>query len=246
MKPDVITYNALMDCYGLIGQLDKAVKVFELMLSNEHTPDAISYTILIDNYFENGRSDLALRLFHEMDHKGLKHTTVTYNASLAGLCQTGRVDDAKMLHKRMIDAGATPDIDTYHIILDGLSKNMFVDETVSLFQETSLQHGRNIKIFTILIYGFFRVCRTKEARDLFNTLFGEGFIPDVVTYTIMLKGLERERMFDEFDGLFSSLEKYGCSSGSTMVNVIVRSLLKKGGIKKAMEFLKRHLLLHFC
>ena len=30
------------------------------------------------------------------------------------------------------------------------------------------------------------------------------------------------------------MEKYGCSSNSTMLNVIVRSLIEKGEIKKAM------------
>ena len=82
----------------------------------------------------------------------------------------------------------------------------------------------------------FRAGKTKETSELFNAIFAEGLVPDVVTYTIMSKGLIKRGLLNEFDGLFSSMAKYGCSSDSKMLNVIVRSLLEKGETKKAMEF----------
>ena len=109
---------------------------------------------------------------------------------LTGLYRAGRVDDAKVIWDRMIDVDATPDIATYHIIFDGLYKNKYADVAMIFSRLLSSRGYRvNIKTFTILIYVMFSAGHTNEARDLFNYMFAKGLMPDIVTYTIILKGL---------------------------------------------------------
>ena len=115
------------------------------------------------------------------------------------------------MHKKMINDGVSPDIITYHVMLGGLCMNMCVDVATSLFHSTSFQRFRPDIKSNILI----------EASELFNAIFTEGLVPDVVTYSVMQKGLVKEGLLDEFDELFPTMQKYGCSSDSNMLNVIV-------------------------
>jgi len=141
------------------------------------------------------------------------------------------------MHKKMINDGVSPGIIIYHVMLGGLCKNMCVDVATSLFHFTSFQRFRPDIKSNILIDEVFRAGKIKEDSELFNAIFTEGLVPDVVTYTLMSKGLIKEGLLDEFDELFPTMEKYGCSSNSNMLNVIVRSLLEKGETKKVLEFL---------
>src|SRR4051812_6418044 len=55
----------------------------------------------------------------------------------------------------------------------------------------------------------------------------------------MLKGLIKEGLLKDTNELFSSMEKYGCSPNSRMLNSIVQSLFQKGEIERALEFLHK-------
>lgn len=50
IKPDMVTYNSLVDGYSLGGEMDKAKQVFHLMVSKGSVVDTVSYTILINRY----------------------------------------------------------------------------------------------------------------------------------------------------------------------------------------------------
>ncbi|XP_020272549.1 protein Rf1, mitochondrial-like [Asparagus officinalis] len=94
------------------------------------------------------------------------------------------------------------------------------------------------KAFTIMIDWMFRVGRTQVAKNLFCDMLAKEFVLNIVTYTFfVMQGLMNEGMLNEVDDLFFSIEKYGCTSDSNMLNVVVRILLKRGEMRKAKEFL---------
>ncbi|KAK1692305.1 hypothetical protein QYE76_009002 [Lolium multiflorum] len=65
-KPNVITFNSLIDGYCLVGKMQKASRVHDDMVSVGIEPGAITYGTLIDGYFKAGMVDAALTLFQEM------------------------------------------------------------------------------------------------------------------------------------------------------------------------------------
>lgn len=60
---------------------------------------------------------------------------------------------------------------------------MCMEEAMRILETMTFQKCRlNIKTLTILTDGMFRVGTLNEARDLVNTLFAEGMMPDAGTY----------------------------------------------------------------
>ncbi|KAJ6852966.1 protein Rf1, mitochondrial-like isoform X1 [Iris pallida] len=109
----------------------------------------------------------------------------------------------------MIASGTSLELQTYHIILHGLCKNHHTDEAMNLFNTISCQkENLEARTFSILIQGMFQAGKVNAARNLFNSILANDVVsPDVLTYTIMMKGLIKEGLLDEFDELFLSLKK---------------------------------------
>lgn len=56
--------------------------------------------------------------------------------------------------------------------------------------------------FTILIDGMFSVGRPQAAKDLLNSFLSHNLVSNVVTYTILMKGLMKKGLLDDVDDLF--------------------------------------------
>ena len=64
--------------------------------------------------------------------------------------------------------------------------------------------------------------------NLFATISAYGLVPNVVTYSLIAENLIEEGSLEEFDGLFSAMEKSGTAPNSHMLNTLVRWLLHTG------------------
>ncbi|MBA0664433.1 hypothetical protein Goklo_004432 [Gossypium klotzschianum] len=66
IEPNVVTYSALINCHCLQNKMDKARKVFQLMIKKGCAPDIFSYNIMINGYYKAQWIDEAMELFHEI------------------------------------------------------------------------------------------------------------------------------------------------------------------------------------
>ena len=70
--------------------------------------------------------------------------------------------------------------------------------------------------------------RKEDAMDLFATISANGLVSNVVTYHLIAENLIEEGSLEEFDGMFSAMEKSGTALDSRMSNALVRSPLQRG------------------
>ncbi|XP_044512318.1 pentatricopeptide repeat-containing protein At1g62720-like [Mangifera indica] len=96
-KPDVFSYNILMEGLCLTNKIDDAKELLASMLSMGCTPDVVSYNTLIKWYCKNRKIDEALNLYEEMTSEGVRPNVFAYNTLLSGLFRNGNVRHAKML-----------------------------------------------------------------------------------------------------------------------------------------------------
>uniref|UniRef100_A0A0D9X4D1 Uncharacterized protein n=1 Tax=Leersia perrieri TaxID=77586 RepID=A0A0D9X4D1_9ORYZ len=243
VNPDVITYSSLMDGYCLDGKMDEAMKLLEGMVSNAVKPDVVTYNTLVNGYCKNGRIEDALALFKQMASKGVNPNIVTYRTILHGLFQAGRTAAARELYLWMIKSGIQFDIATYNIILHGLCQNNCTDDAFPMFQNLQNLCLTNFQLetstFNIMIGASLRGGRRDEAKNMFASLLAKGLVPDVVTYGLMMKSFIDQGLLEQFDDLFVSMEKNGCTAGSRMLNALVRRLLQKGEVQKAGVYLSK-------
>ena len=66
-----------------------------------------------------------------------------------------------------------------------------------------------------------------------------GLVPNVGTYRVMIKNLIKEGSLEEADKLFSSMERSGYGTDSCLLNHIIRSLLEKGEIVRAGNYMSK-------
>ncbi|CAI7746061.1 unnamed protein product [Closterium sp. NIES-53] len=101
MRPDVVTYTALMSAYGRAGRAEEAQAVFRDMVMCRIRPTGISYTALIDAYGRAGDVDNAEFLFKEMKRNRNLPSEATFNALLAAHSRAGSMERAEQLLRQM-------------------------------------------------------------------------------------------------------------------------------------------------
>uniref|UniRef100_A0A0A9FCP6 Pentatricopeptide repeat-containing protein n=1 Tax=Arundo donax TaxID=35708 RepID=A0A0A9FCP6_ARUDO len=65
VRPDVISYNILIDGHCLVGGMDETMKLLGGMVSVGLKPNVVTYSILLHGFCKAGRIDDASSLFRE-------------------------------------------------------------------------------------------------------------------------------------------------------------------------------------
>ncbi|KAB2062228.1 hypothetical protein ES319_A10G140300v1 [Gossypium barbadense] len=184
----------LISRYGM----DKARKVFHLMIKKGCAPDISSYNIMINGDREARRIEETMELFHEIFQKGPIADTLTYNTLTQGMCQIGRVSSARELLRKMLAFGQVPNVVTCLNLLNGLCKSDKLKEALELFR--AMRNGKlelNIVCYNILIGGLCKSRHIEVGKELFHKISVYGLKPDVYTYAIIINGFCKEGLPDE-------------------------------------------------
>ncbi|KAI9307377.1 hypothetical protein BJ944DRAFT_237917 [Cunninghamella echinulata] len=117
LVPDLFDYHALMYCYGVQQQIDKAEQVIQKMYQQyKLTPSVYTNNTLLGCYQRNGDIDKALTFLQQQKEKGqpLKLDIASYNTVLAMLDKKERYQEALDLYDQL---PFSPDRYTYSNML---------------------------------------------------------------------------------------------------------------------------------
>ncbi|CAI9266718.1 unnamed protein product [Lactuca saligna] len=95
--PNAFTYTTLINGYCLVGKVDEAREIFEVMIQEGYAPCVVSYSILIEGYYKSKKKEKiekACDLFSEMYGNGIVPNVVTCTSLINGLCHVGRPKEA--------------------------------------------------------------------------------------------------------------------------------------------------------
>lgn len=115
VRPDVVTYNSLMDVYCKGREIEKASKVLDEMREQDLSPDVITYTSLIGGLGLIGQPDKARDVLKEMKEYGIYPDVPAYNAAIRNFCIAKRLGDAFGLMDEMMSKGLSPNATTYNL-----------------------------------------------------------------------------------------------------------------------------------
>ncbi|CAJ0756657.1 6155_t:CDS:10 [Entrophospora sp. SA101] len=150
LSPDLIIYDHLLNHYSNIGNLDRAIEIFDQIEKNGFVPTLYSYANLIKAYAYHRRindvfevfnklkmgnlipnqeknAEKAFDLYKEMLEQGLKLTGITYNSLIDAF-------------QEMKEHGCSPDLITYNSLI--LSKS-------EITSENTMKKFKNNKILVI-------------------------------------------------------------------------------------------------
>lgn len=116
---DVFVGSALIDMYCKCGNIDEALRFFNMM-SNKNT---VTWNEMIHGYAQNGCGDEAISLYEDMISSGQKPDDITFVAVLTACSHSGLTDAGIEIFNSMKQLhGVEPVLEHYTCIIDSLGR----------------------------------------------------------------------------------------------------------------------------
>ncbi|KAK6942866.1 Pentatricopeptide repeat [Dillenia turbinata] len=136
IKPDVVSYNILIDGCILVDDSAGALGYFNEMRARGIAPSKISYTTLMKAFALSGQPKLASKVFDEMQNDTrVKIDIAAWNMLVEAYCKLGLVKEAKKAVERMRDDGFYPNVATYGSLANGIALARKPGEALLLWKE---------------------------------------------------------------------------------------------------------------
>ncbi|KAK3024535.1 hypothetical protein RJ639_043727 [Escallonia herrerae] len=231
VSPNVFTYNIMIR--GFCGRMNEASEVLQEMNRNGLVPDEVTYNTLVNGYCKEGDFHQALVLHAEMIRNGLSPNVVTYTSLINSMCKERNLHRAMEFFDQMRMRGLRPNERTYTTIIDGFSQQGCMDEAYRVLDEmTRSGFSPSIVTYNALINGYCVLGRMEDALTIIHDMMGNGWcqmlnkyldeafkvnremvmkgiLPDVVTYSSLIKGLCEQKRLDEACDLFQAMLRKG-------------------------------------
>nr|GFA85911.1 hypothetical protein [Tanacetum cinerariifolium] len=154
ISPDIVTYNSVIETYCFLGNITKAMLIFDIMVSSDVVPDISTYTTLLYACCKYDNMDDAMLLFREMNEKGLTPNYLTCITMLQRFLYVEHYGDARKVFDEMRAQGHMLDLSTYRFILMILYSKHRLDLALSLFHLVGDNElNADISVYNALIDG---------------------------------------------------------------------------------------------
>ncbi|KAL5703979.1 hypothetical protein ACHQM5_022464 [Ranunculus cassubicifolius] len=134
------------------------------------------------------------------------------------------------------------DSDLFEILVDSLCKEGHVRVArgyVARRKEVESEWIPSIRVYNILLNGWFRSRKLKHAERLWEEMRKENVVPTVVTYGTLIEGYCRMRRVEKAMELLSEMRREGIEPNAVVFNPIVDALGEAGNFKEALGMLER-------
>jgi len=138
IKPDVISYKAVIKACEKGGQWEKTLELFGEMEENDISlPKVISYNAAISACEKGGQWEKAVELLREMSDNGIKPDVITYAIAISACEKGGQWEKAVELLREMSGNGIKPDVISYNAAISACEKGGQWKKALELEREMS-------------------------------------------------------------------------------------------------------------
>ncbi|XAR58990.1 hypothetical protein NMG60_11014596 [Bertholletia excelsa] len=155
--------------------------------------DAHAYHLIIDIISKVHQFDVAWQLIVEMDQLNVKPNSTTFRILIRRLVSAGLTRQAlRALDDMECFLETHADNDDFCYLLDTLCKYGYVKVATETFNKRKGIFEPDVKIYTVLIYGWCKINRPEMGERFFREMVSSGIEPNVVTYNVLLNGICRK------------------------------------------------------
>ncbi|KAK4795276.1 hypothetical protein SAY86_013270 [Trapa natans] len=182
VKPDIVSYNSLIDVYCKSRDMDRVYKILKKMKEEDIIPDVITYTSMIGGLGLMGQPDKARDILKEMKEYGVYPDAPAYNAVIRNYCIAKRLGDAYNLMDEMISKGLNPNPTTYNLFFRVFYWSNDMKSSWNVYQRM-MSHGclPNTQSCMFLI----RLCRRQEQVEMALKLWNDMVEKDFGSFTLV-------------------------------------------------------------
>ncbi|XP_039014930.1 pentatricopeptide repeat-containing protein At5g11310, mitochondrial-like [Hibiscus syriacus] len=169
-----------------------------------------TFVILIRRYARAGMAQAAIRTFE-------------FASSLDQICSS---DEKTNLFETMLDS----------VCKEGHVR--VASEYFTRKKQTDLCWVPSIKVYNILLNGWFRSGKLKHAERLWSNMKKNGVLPSVVTYGTLIEGYCTMRRVERAVELVDEMKEVGMELNAKVYNPIIDSLGEAGRLKEALGMME--------
>ena len=207
-KPNIITYNIVIDCCIKCNNYNLAYKYFNYLIENykydnnikknenndlEIKPDIVTFSTLIKGEIHNRCFEKAKKLMEKMfEYEYIKPDCILLNTLLDGCEKCNCYDEALDIYNLFRKKNVSINMMTYSILLKILGVLEDFENSLKLFEEIRNVKS-NIQMNLIIVTCFIKTCfstnHIKEAIDTFKSIDNYNIKPDAIFYITMINGI---------------------------------------------------------
>jgi len=249
-KPTIATWHAMID--GCRKARDPAAieEVWQRMIASGAKPDIGCWTTRIDGLMSAGKWKLGLRIFYEMGQTWLKasqsskgsdtleqSTTAANTLNERNSTSNDNLSNKESINSQISNAAnhpVKPNVTLFNAVISKLvrlRKSDLVGQTLAWGDKFDIQS--DVVTFNTLLRSNIRDGDFGDTLALMQIMQERGIKPDVVTFTIIIDGLFRQKDTQPekaqttfLSNLLSDMESSGIPANAYTYSTIINGLLK--------------------
>ncbi|PWZ53601.1 Pentatricopeptide repeat-containing protein [Zea mays] len=215
-RPNLVSWNALLDGYAKCRDLTAARKVFARMPQR----DVVSWSAMIDGCVKCGEHREALALFEMMENAaarsaeeedgggGARANDVTMVSVLGACAQLGDLERGRRAHRCLRERGFALNLRLATSLVDMYAKCGAISEAMDVFWSVPVE-STDVLIWNAVIGGLAVHGMATKSVEIFLEMQRAGVAPDEITYLCLLSACVHGGLVDEAWEFFRSLEAQG-------------------------------------
>ena len=173
--------NTLISMYGKCNELDRALLIFNEIQKK----DLITYTTIIKGFIQSEKYDGALFCYEDMKKKGFNPNVAVYNLMLKLCAETENLALGKEIRYQIHNDDHTIlGIELQNSLLNFFGKCNQLEESLAIFDT---MNERDLITYNALLSVLISNEKYESVLYYYNKMKQEGFMPDYITYLLMLK-----------------------------------------------------------
>jgi pentatricopeptide repeat protein len=188
-EPDQAVSNLLVRLYATCGKLNKAMDMFQIMISKGYIADDYTYTNLFTSCVKNKALRLGLVVHEHMKKVQHDPNIVTYTALINFYVKCDQLDKAMDIFREITDKKLYPNQFTYSTLLNGCANTKALKRG-TIIHEYMLLTKYNIDLHsgTALIRLYTGCKQLPKAMQVFHDLINRNVSLNDFTYSILYTG----------------------------------------------------------
>ncbi|XP_058091452.1 small ribosomal subunit protein mS78 (rPPR3a)-like [Magnolia sinica] len=135
VKPDVFSYNILIQAFCKMGSFGSAVSVLDMMEMNGVKPDLVTFNSLLNGFYTGSQFSDAEKIWTKMEEYNCVPNIISYNERLRGLVLEGKTEEAVKLVGELGSRGLKPSIFSFNSLIKGYCNDGNLEEAKRIFSE---------------------------------------------------------------------------------------------------------------
>ncbi|KAH7427583.1 hypothetical protein KP509_10G050400 [Ceratopteris richardii] len=232
LEADVFIANMLTDMYAKCWCIDDAQQVFSRLLK----PDIISWNTIMTGYLYQGLYEKTLENYFQMQNAGIQPNNVTYMLALKACAGCTSLTNGRKIHVQIRGSCQDPDVTMLNTLMDMYAKGGNLESACSVFDEIS---RKDISTWNVMISAYVEKGLTIKAVSLFGFMTDNGFKPDEVTLSAILKSSEHWITIEYGHYIHYQLTKVGLEADATAIRALIEMYTKCGSHNDAQNLFER-------